>query len=108
MFLGGEAAHSPALFYALLLGVLMFPLHYTVFVRDFASFFGRVLQLVLVPGEEVHFIEVLVGDVLTSLSKVLQELGLTVMAFLISFSVYDIAFFSPDILPTLLGSVPFV
>ena len=76
-------------------------------MRDFFLFLSRLVSLVVSPGDEVTFLEVLVGDILTSLSKVFQEVGLAMVATFVDFSVYDVAHISPDILPTILASTPF-
>lgn len=70
--LGGAIASSLLLFYSLLLLVYMHPIEPTMTFRDFVLFVARVVLLVFLPGDDVHFLEVLVGDILTSLSKVFQ------------------------------------
>lgn len=69
--LGQPYQHAPFAFYLLLLAALLYPLEATRPLRTFALLVGRVLWRVIFPREtEVLFLEVLVGDILTSLSKV--------------------------------------
>ena len=69
--LGQPYQHAPFAFYLLLLAALLYPLEATRPLRTFALLVGRVLWRVVFPREtEVLFLEVLVGDILTSLSKV--------------------------------------
>lgn len=70
--MGGAVASALLVFYGFLVIVYLNPLDPTLSFRDLGGLVGRVLYLVFVPGEEVHFLEVLVGDILTSLSKVFQ------------------------------------
>jgi len=76
---GGPASGAPLLF---LTAVGLAVSFFTSSFRDLILYATRILLLVLSPGEDVHFIEVLVGDILTSLSRVFQEVGLSTILFL--------------------------
>lgn len=106
--LGQPYQHAPFIFYFLLLAAVIYPSDTTLMFRELALLFGRVLWLVVLPGTEIHFLEVLVGDILTSLSKVFFEVGLTCVATLLSLSPGLFRIVSPDIFPTLLASTPFI
>ncbi len=106
--LGQPYQHAPFIFYFLLLAALVYPFDTTHVFREFAVLFGRVLWLVFFPGTEIHFLEVLVGDILTSLSKVFFEFGLTCVATSLAVVPGLFRVVSPDIVPTLLATTPFV
>jgi myo-inositol-1(or 4)-monophosphatase len=106
--LGQPYQHAPFVFYFLLLASLIYPFDTTRVFREFAVLFGRVLWLVFFPGTEVHFLEVLVGDILTSMSKVFFEMGLACVATLLALSPTFFRVLSPDILPTLMATTPFI
>ena len=106
--LGQPAAHAPVLFYFFFIAIFLYPLNQTHFFREFFAFFSKVTWLVLAPGDEIHFLEVLVGDILTSLSKVFFEIGLAFAAFLLAYSSSIFNYISVDVIPTLLATAPFM
>lgn len=109
--LGQPYQHAPFPFYLLLVAALLYPLEATRPLRAFALLVGRVLWRVVFPREtEILFIEVLVGDILTSLSKVFFEMGLATAATLLALwpGAFDVAGGSLDVLPALFATTPFV
>lgn len=106
--LGQPAAHAPLLFYFIFIAILLYPFNTTTFFRQYFFFFSKVIWLVLAPGDEIHFLEVLVGDILTSLSKVFFEIGLTCVAFLLAYSSTVFSYISVDVIPTLMATAPFM
>jgi hypothetical protein len=65
------------IFYVLLAMMLCVP---RIPFADSMNNIWRLLRLCLLPGSAVTFPEVLIADALTSLSKVLKDLGVTVIA----------------------------
>ncbi len=107
--LGQPYQHAPFPFYLLLLAALLYPLEATRPLRAFAALVGRVLWRVVFPREtEILFIEVLLGDILTSLSKVFFEMGLATAATLLALCPGAFDLVSPDVFPVLFATTPFV
>jgi hypothetical protein len=106
--LDAPSAGAPLLFYAMLGGIIFYPTDLTGFLRDFMVFFWRLVLLVCLPGDEIHFMEVLVGDVLTSLVKVFQEVGFTIVFFFHTYYGVSPTTLSPDVVPMCLASIPFM
>ena len=75
--LGMAIESGVSVFYGILLCLLIFPILPGLEIR---SYFGRIFKLVLFPGNSISFTEVLLADALTSISKVLKDIGLTLIA----------------------------
>lgn len=66
-----------ALFYVLVTIILCVP---KLPFAESMNHIGRLLRLCFMPGATISFSEVLLADALTSLSKVLKDLGVTLIA----------------------------
>ena len=75
--LGMAIESGVSVFYSILLLLLIFPILPGLEIR---AHFGRIFKLVLFPGNSISFTEVLLADALTSVSKVLKDIGVTLIA----------------------------
>jgi hypothetical protein len=76
--LGFPIETSISMFYFLMLLLMMLPLP-TAFAETRTSFW-LLLRNCFIPGTSIHFSEVLLADCLTSLSKVLKDMGISLFA----------------------------
>ena len=53
----------------------------TIMIYLFRSYFFRIIKLIFFPGSLISFPEVLVADALTSISKIMKDLGVTFVVF---------------------------
>ena len=94
------------LFYAILLLLVILP---RVPGHDIRSSFFRLVKLVFFPINSITFSEVLLADAMTSMSKVLKDIGITIIALISQFSSTSIVDHHETgmVLVALLASLPF-
>ena len=77
--------------------------------HDIRSSFFRLVKLVFFPVNSITFSEVLLADAMTSMSKVLKDIGITIIALISQFSSTSIVDHHETgmVLVALLASLPF-